>query len=252
VTHMAGFDHDSFTDAIERESATFVAVATTIDSDARVPSCPDWTADDLLRHVGIVQRWATGQVEERRTERVWVGDVETPTEHAALLDWVRDGSARLVAVLRATPPETAMWTFPGMGEASFWSRRQAQEIALHRVDMQLAAGGGDDAAYAIDSDLAADGIDEFLDAVVPHRLRDRMVGNGETFHFHRTDGDGEWLVRLTPAGPEIEHAHAKGDLAVRGGASDLLLVLRNRGGLDGVEVFGDAALLDRWHELTAI
>ena len=79
-----------------------------------------------------------------------------------------------------------------------------------------------------------------------------MVGNGETFHFHRTDGDGEWLVRLTPAGPEIEHAHAKGDLAVRGGASDLLLVLRNRGGLDRVEVFGDAALLDRWHELTAI
>jgi uncharacterized protein (TIGR03083 family) len=249
---MARFDHDSFTDAIERESAAFVAAATTTDSGAPVPSCPDWTVDDLLRHVGIVQRWATGQVAERRTERVWVGDVETPTERDALLEWVREGSAGLVAVLRATPAETAMWTFPGMGEASFWSRRQAQEIALHRVDMQLAAGGGDGVADAIDSELAADGIDEFLDAVVPNRLRDRMVGNGETFHFHRTDGDGEWLVRLTPTGPEVEHAHAKGDVAVRGGASDLLLVLRNRGRIDGVEVFGDAALLDRWHELTAI
>jgi len=245
-------DHDAYVDAIERESATFVTVATTTDSDAPVPSCPDWTVDDLLRHVGIVQRWATEQVAERRTERVWVGDVETPTERDALLEWVREGSAGLVAVLRATPPETAMWTFPGIGEASFWSRRQAQEIALHRVDVQLAAGGGEGAADAIDSELAADGIDEFLDAVVPNRLRDRMVGTGETFHFHRTDGDGEWLVRLTPTGPEVEHAHAKGDVAVRGGASDLLLVLRNRGRIDAVEVFGDATLIDRWHELSSI
>jgi len=249
---MARLDHDAYIDAIERESAAFVAAAAAFDADAPVPSCPDWTVDDLLRHVGIVQRWATGQVAERGTERVWNDDVDKPTEHDALLDWVREGSAGLVAVLRATPPDTAMWTFPGMGEASFWSRRQAHEIALHRVDVQLAEGGGGRTVEPIETTLAADGIDEFLDAVVPNRLRDRMVGNGETFHFHRTDGDGEWLVRLTPAGPEIEHAHAKGDLAVRGGASDLLLVLRNRGGLDGVEVFGDAALLDRWHELTAI
>jgi uncharacterized protein (TIGR03083 family) len=241
-------DHDAHTDAIERESAAFVAAAMAVDSDARVPSCPDWSADDLLRHVGIVQRWAAGQVEERRTERVWTDDVETPVDRDALLEWSREGSAELVAVLRATPPDTAMWTFPGMGEARFWSRRQAHEIALHRVDMQLASGSVD----PIEAELACDGIDEFLFVILPFRLRDRMVGDGETFHFHRTDGDGEWLVRLTPAGPEIERAHAKGDLAVRGGASDLLLVLRNRAGLDAVEVFGDAALLDRWHALAAI
>ena len=252
MTSVERLDHRAHTDAIERESAAFVGVGAGLESDARVPSCPDWTVDDLLRHVGIVQRWATEQVAERRTERVWSNDVETPDDRDALLDWVREASAGLVAVLRATPPETPMWTFPGMGEARFWSRRQAQEIALHRIDMQLAAGGGDGATDPIDSDLAADGIDEFLEAVVPNRLRDRMIGHGETFHFHRTDGDGEWLVRLTPTGPEVERAHAKGDLAVRGGASDLLLVLRNRGRIEAVEVFGDAALLDRWHELTAI
>jgi uncharacterized protein (TIGR03083 family) len=245
-------DHDAYTDAIERESAVFVGVAAALECDARVPSCPDWTVDDLVRHVGIVQRWATGQVAERRTERVWNDDVEIPDDRDALLDWVRDASAGLVAVLRATPPETAMWTFPGMGEARFWSRRQAHEIALHRVDVQLAAGGGEGTVEPIEANLAADGIDEFLERVVPYRLRDRMVGDGETFHFHRTDGDGEWLVRLTPSGPEIERAHAKGDLAIRGGASDLLLVMRNRAGLDAVEVFGDAALLDRWHALAAI
>jgi uncharacterized protein (TIGR03083 family) len=252
MTGMSGLDHDAYIDAIEAESASFLATAGALDADARVPSCPDWTVDDLLRHVGIVQRWATGQVGERRTERVWTDDVQAPAEREALFDWVRDASAALVAVLRATPPDTPMWTFPGMGEARFWSRRQAHEIALHRVDVQLARPGDAGPPDPIESELARDGIDEFLDGVVPYRLRDRMVGDGETFHFHRTDGHGEWLVRLTPSGPEVERAHAKGDLAVRGGASDLLLVLRNRGRLDAVEIFGDVALLHRWHELTAI
>jgi uncharacterized protein (TIGR03083 family) len=241
-------DHEAHTDAIERESAAFVAAAAATSGDVRVPSCPDWAVDDLVRHVGTVQRWAAGMVERRATEPAWRGEIDSPSDRDALLGWSRAGSAELVAVLRATPPDTALWTFPGPGEARFWSRRQAHEIALHRVDAQLAAGSVD----PIDSDLACDGIDEFFEVIAPFRLRDRLVGDGETFHFHRTDGDGEWLVRLTTDGPEIERAHAKGDVAVRGGASDLLLVLRDRAGLDAVEVFGDAALLARWHELAAI
>ena len=78
-----------------------------------------------------------------------------------------------------------------MGEARFWSRRQAHEIALHRVDMELARPGDAGPPDPIESELACDGIDEFLEQVVPFRLRDRMVGHGETFHFHRTDGDGD-------------------------------------------------------------
>jgi uncharacterized protein (TIGR03083 family) len=241
-------DHDAHINVIERESAAFVAASTAASGDARVPSCPDWAVDDLVRHVGTVQRWAAGMVEQRATEPASRGESDAPADRDALLDWSREGSARLVTVLRATPPETQLWTFSGQGVARFWSRRQAHEIALHRVDAQLAAGNPE----PIDSDLACDGIDEFFDVIAPFRLRERMIGDGETFHFHRTDGDGEWLVRLTPEGPEIERAHAKGDVAVRGGASDLLLVLRNRAGLDAVEVFGDAQLVARWHELAAI
>ena len=42
--------------------------------------------------------------------------------------------------------------------------------------------------------------------------------------------------------------HAKGDLAVRGPASSLLLWAYNRvpAGADGLESFGDPALLDGW------
>jgi hypothetical protein len=61
-------------------------------------------------------------------------------------------------------------------------------------------------------------------------------------------------VAPTPhaVGPEVTRAHAKGDVAARGGASDLLLVHRNRVALDAVQVFGNAGLLDRWHLLAAI
>ena len=43
----------------------------------------------------------------------------------------------------------------------------------------------------------------------------------------------------------ITREHAKGDVAVRGGASDLLLFLWHRIPADRLEVFGDPALLDR-------
>ena len=238
----------TYIEAIRTESAALVAAAEAAGFDAPVPSCPDWTVTDLLVHIGTVQRWAADHVAERRPEREPLPVVDPSTEPSALMEWVRSGSAQLVAALEATPPDTETWTFPGPGTAEFWFRRQAQEVAMHRVDADLASG----APNPIDGDLACDGIDEFFDVMVPLRLRDRLAGTGETLHFHRTDGDGEWLVRLTPNGAEIEHAHAKGDVAVRGGASDLLLVMRNRIGLDTVEVFGDAALIDRWLDLSSI
>lgn len=238
----------TYIEVIRTESAALVAAAEAASFDAPVPSCPEWTVADLLVHIGTVQRWAAGHVTERRTERQPLPGADAPADPVGLMDWVRSGSAQLVEALEATPPDTEMSTFSGPSTAEFWFRRQAQEVAMHRVDAELASG----TPAPIESDLAGDGIDEFFDVMVAHRLRDRLVGNGETLHFHRTDGDGEWLVRLTPDGAEVEHAHAKGDVAVRGGASDLLLVIRNRIGLDTVEVFGDAALIDMWHELSRI
>jgi uncharacterized protein (TIGR03083 family) len=238
----------AYLEAIRTESAALVAAAGSAGMDAAVPSCPDWNIGELLVHVGIVQRWAADHVVERRTERQSLPSVDPPADPIALVEWVRSGSAQLVAALEATPPGTEMWTFAGPGSAAFWFRRQAQEIAMHRVDAELASG----VPAPIESDLAYDGINEFFDVIVPLRLRDRLVGNGQTLHFHRTDGDGEWLVRLTADGPEVEHAHAKGDVAVRGGASDLLMVIRGRIGLETVEVFGDTGLIDLWLDLSRV
>ena len=93
-------------------------------------------------------------------------------------------------------------------------------------------------------DLAADGIDEWLGLLRYRPNATPPTGSGETLHVHCTDRDGEWLIRLTEAAPEIERAHAKGDVAVRGEASDLLLVLLRRLDPDRVEIFGDRGVLD--------
>jgi predicted lipid carrier protein YhbT len=75
-----------------------------------------------------------------------------------------------------------------------------------------------------------------------------VKGAGETIHLHATDGDGEWLMRLAPGEVTVTREHAKGDVAGRGSASDLLLFLYGRVAPDALEVFGDAPLLARWHE----
>ena len=46
-------------------------------------------------------------------------------------------------------------------------------------------------------------------------------------HVHSTDADGEWLVDFDN-GLAVTREHAKGDVAVRGPASDLMLVLYGR------------------------
>jgi hypothetical protein len=49
-----------YLDHLARESARFVAVLRDTAPGARVPSCPDWDADDLLWHLAEVQwNWGT-------------------------------------------------------------------------------------------------------------------------------------------------------------------------------------------------
>ena len=88
---------------------------------------------------------------------------------------------------------------------------------------------------------------------IPPRIRE-LLGPGRTLHFHATDtppeAAAEWLVDLTGEAIAWRRAHERAAVAVRGPLTDLLLVIYKRrparGG--GIEVFGDAALLDFWLE----
>ncbi|HLQ53328.1 MAG TPA: hypothetical protein VK162_03530, partial [Streptosporangiaceae bacterium] len=75
-------------------------------------------------------------------------------------------------------------------------------------------------------------------------------------HVHATDdalaGAGEWTLRHEPSGITLSRGHHKGDVALRGPAARLLLVLVRRLPADdpAVEVVGDGAMLARWLERT--
>jgi hypothetical protein len=122
---------------------------------------------------------------------------------------------------------------------------------VHLADAQLAAGRDVDLAPG----LAADGIDEWLGLIAAGSARE-LRGEGQSLHFHATDpglpGVGEWLITRTSSGITVRHGHGKADVAVRGPAADLLLVLTRRlpPSAPGVEILGQQALLTHWLQHT--
>jgi uncharacterized protein (TIGR03083 family) len=240
-------------------------LARTIDGDLDRPvtACPGWTFRQLATHVGRGHRWAAQIVATRATAPVPTRDVpdgrlpEDPAQHGPWLN----ASADLVAEAVTAVGDEPVWTFTGPRPARWWARRRAHEAAVHLADAQLAAGRDVDLALW----FAADGVDEWLGLVVastadPARARE-LGGDGQTLHFHATDPalpetdlpeTGEWLVTRMPSGVTVVPGHAKADVAVRGPAARLLLVLTRRlpASDPGVEVLGDQALLTHWLEHT--
>jgi uncharacterized protein (TIGR03083 family) len=165
-----------------------------------------------------------------------------PGDEGRLLDWYRGTLERVAGQFEAADPSVGIWTWTGnpTDTVGWVQRRMAQETAVHRWDGEAASSQQTD----VDAELARDGIDEFFDVFLP-TLPGATSLEG-TVHLHRTDGDGEWLVTMRHGAVTVTREHAKGDVAVRGAASDLLLMLWRRCAPDGLETFGDRAVLDRF------
>jgi uncharacterized protein (TIGR03083 family) len=243
-------DYEAYVAAIRGGTDRLADAAEEAGLRARVPTCPEWTIDDLTRHIGTVQRFWTRLVRHRSTEPPDFSSIRDPEPgDEDRFEWVREGGRAFADALAAAPEGTPVWTFTGEGTVRFWARRQAHEITIHRCDAELANGE----LGSIDADLAADGVNEYFELIALLPAAAAMRGDGETIHFHCTDRDVEWLAAITDHGLELRPEHAKGDVAVRGPANAIMLAVWNRIGPDNpeLEVFGDRALLDRWRGLTA-
>ncbi len=212
-----------------------------------VPTCPEWTFRQLATHVGRGHRWAAQIVATRATAPIptrEVADGKLPEDPARHAQWLNAGADQVIEAVTAAGSEP-VWTMTGMRPASFWARRRAHEAAVHLADAQLAAGR--DVALAPED--AADAVDEWLALAA---ARTNLRGDGQSLHFHATDpglaGTGEWLVTRTPSGVTVGHGHAKADVAVRGPAASLLLVLTRRlpSSDPAVETLGEQALFADW------
>jgi hypothetical protein len=75
-------------------------------------------------------------------------------------------------------------------------------------------------------------------------------------------GQGEWLVHLSADPPRTERGSGSGsrsrssagdaDCAVQGTAAELYLALWNRGPYEGLEISGDASIMELWRRTAAI
>lgn len=251
------FDHPTYLAVIERETAAFARLLDESDPATPIPTCPGWDLVALAKHTGIVHRWATQMICNDATERLDFRKVDRnlPDTAAGYGQWLRAGGAALVAALSSRPPEATVWTWGPGGTTGWWARRLAYETLVHHADAELAIGR----TPIIQPGEAVDAIDEFF-ANLPAAGSSfapavaELRGDGETVHFHATDAHGEWIITLTPAGFTVEHGHAKGDVAARATAADLLLLLYGRISASDAPIarFGDTALLDRWLSGSAI
>lgn len=229
-----------YLDALRQDGDALLAAARR-DLRAPVPSCPGWDVETLVAHVARIYTYVAQQA--RSAERV-PDDPPVPGGEA-LLDFFAEAHAALLLVLRETPTDAAAWNWSRSAPdtAAFWRRRMAMETTVHRWDAQSAAGTPD----PIPAWLACDGVCEMIDiflAMRRGRAKEDITGS---VHLHATDPvDGvpsEWVVVLGPRGATAWHeGHEKGDAAVRGTASDLMLAVWQRPSV--AERFGDATLLE--------
>jgi len=209
--------------------------------DVPVPTCGDWTVADLCRHVGAIYGYVAHVVMERLTS---ASDVrpEAPAD-ADPVAWLEDRLDELVAALSGCDADTPMWNWSGETQvAAFWARRTAHESAIHRFDAQRAFG----IAQPVDADLAADGLDEFIDVLLPAIAKHRgLAVPAATYAFESID-DGAWRIRFDDSGAGRADVDAAADVTVRGTSSALLLAANNRVPWSSLEVEGDAGALDAW------
>jgi uncharacterized protein (TIGR03083 family) len=236
-------DTDAYLAAVRRDGDKLAATDQAT-LDLIVPGCPEWTVAQLLGHTGWVHRWVTAVLRAAPADPPSPKTVErAPADPSAAAGWYAESVAALLQAFDEVDLDQTFSTFTGPRDGRWWARRMAHEASVHRWDAQSAAGR----AEPIDADLAVDGVDEALDTYVTRRFDRAAFGSsGQTLHLHATDIDGEWMLTMQPDALQWARAHGKGDTAVRGSASDLLLFVMSRRQAGDLEVFGDPALPDRW------
>ena len=244
---------DQFIGGLTASTEVLAALASQPDLSTPIPTCPEWTMRELCVHTGRAHRWAAAITSTRAQQPIpfrEVPDGKLPAEPAERGEWLRAGATRLTDAV-AEAGSDPVWTFDGAQPSLFWLRRMTHETAVHRADADVATGQRTE----LDPVLAADGIDEWLMdmssvAWEGSDQRLRALPEGRSIHVHVTDPGvaGEWTLHSEPDVITTERGHAKADVALRGPATSLLLILMRRMPVTGpgAEVLGDAAVLDNW------
>jgi uncharacterized protein (TIGR03083 family) len=238
--------------ALRADGAAFLhAVSEPGALEANVPSCPDWTVADLVRHLGAVYRryrvnTGTGDADQPWPALIIPDDAPQGSDEQ-VVGWYGGELAQLDAHLDALDPDAPAWNWaPQTRHAGFWHRRAAHETAVHRWDAQLSTS----LAEPLESKLAGDTVAEVLDTFLAAGRRRSPSELSGLVHLIASDLGQEWYVRLrgervslldtdTLLDDDSHPARATASAT----ASDLALFLWGRINVDLVDCAGDTDLL---------
>jgi uncharacterized protein (TIGR03083 family) len=257
--------HRWHSEQLRVEARRAAEVAAGLDPAVAVPSCPDWSVAQLVRHLGLGLRWTVAAVAAapQVDDPLVLGDgglptrrsidARVPADAADLPGWLVEAADEVEAALLVADPDAPMWAWGDDRHVRFWSRRMLHEAVVHRADLDEVAGQ----APVIDAEVAVDGIEEVLGNL--------PAAVGLMGHGWEPDRAGDVLVLAGPDGRAWTiDVGADGFSWRRGQASEpttlvngdlgrLELLLYGRRPLDpsAVAIEGDASLLDWWLARTA-
>jgi uncharacterized protein (TIGR03083 family) len=202
---------------------------------APVPGCPGWTLADLVWHLAEVQHFWAWVVRTRASDPgAYVQPARHPDEE--LLGFGLAQSAELETVLDGAHPAERVWTWAPRRDVGFVLRRQTMEAVVHTADVEQVLGD----VRPVPADVGLDGLDEWLEVMVPGALPQGPPDGAHPVVLHAVDA-GEERV-LFPGSRPVPIARLTGT------AGDLLLAVWRRLPVEVLTVDGDglqaAAMID--------
>lgn len=256
---------ETYLEHIRVESARFRDVMAGCDPAARVPTCPEWSAEDLLWHLVTVQWFWSTAVIDRPAEVDLAQEPERPAAYAELLRAFDQWSVALSGALEGVAPADEAWTWSDDHTIGFILRRQAHEALIHRLDAEQTAG----VESPVDANLAADGVAEMIDVMLggcppwgsweplPHYARLDCTDTGDEVWaqfglFSGTHPDSGEVIsaeedfHLVDAPADVEP-----DVVIDGPAAALDAWLWHRGDDSQLSIAGDRSILARFRAVVA-
>lgn len=225
--------------AVERECGAIVEALRGASRERQVPTCPDFALVDLVGHLGeFTALWTHVLAEAAGADKPPFAPLGADDQ---MDTWYRPLADHLIDQLHATTVDSPCWMWmPQHQTAGAVARRCANELTIHRYDVEAAVGAG----APLDAAVAIDAIDEFFDMLPV--WDNPPEGSGQSLALHAEEGDRR-RITLGPEGPRMAATSSPADLTLSGRASDLALVIFDRPPIGVVQRAGGGAALDAWY-----
>ena len=184
---------------VRAEAQRFADVLSKTAPDARCPTCPDWSASDLLWHLTEVHFFWAGVLEQNaRTESdlaaVQQAKPARPSVTADLLALREQATSALLDQLGRLDDADPRWTWWAPDQTVGFTRRmQTYEATMHRVDAEMTAGLP---VGPIAPEVAAGAVDHAIDVMWGWQPQGSTYEASAVVEFVASDIDQRWLVEV--------------------------------------------------------